>query len=85
MAALQPIEYTQYSYGVFEKKHYMECTTDRWACDSLVSGLGSHARCVSTWRCALLRSPCRDHRPASPCYRPPSRELSRARWHRHVV
>jgi hypothetical protein len=27
MAALQPIEYTQYSYGVFEKKHYMECTT----------------------------------------------------------
>jgi hypothetical protein len=27
MAASQPIEYKQCSYGVFEKKHYMECTT----------------------------------------------------------
>jgi hypothetical protein len=28
MAASQPIEYTHCSYGVFEKKHYMECTTN---------------------------------------------------------
>ena len=26
-AASQPVEYKQRSYGVFEKKHYMECTT----------------------------------------------------------
>jgi hypothetical protein len=27
MVLPQPIEYKQYSYGVFERKHYMECTT----------------------------------------------------------
>jgi hypothetical protein len=31
MAALQPIESKQRSYGVFEKKHYMECTAEKLA------------------------------------------------------
>jgi len=30
MAALQPVENQQRSYEVFEKKHYMECTTMSW-------------------------------------------------------
>jgi hypothetical protein len=29
MATLQPVEYKQYSYGFFEQKHYMECTTQK--------------------------------------------------------
>jgi hypothetical protein len=29
MALSQPIEYKQYSDGIFERKHYMECTTPR--------------------------------------------------------
>src|SRR5437870_12051417 len=32
MAAPQPIENQQRSYEVFEKKHYMECTTICWGC-----------------------------------------------------
>jgi hypothetical protein len=62
MVLPQPIEYKQYSYGVFERKHYMECTT-------LIEGfgltgavrllvLGQHHRieCLTRWRFgALLR------------------------------
>src|SRR5882724_9228256 len=50
MALPQPVEYKQYSYGVFERKHYMECTTCRraglWAPSGgpLRCGEGSRAR-----------------------------------------
>src|SRR5262249_49106427 len=47
MTASQPVEHQQRSYEVFEKKHYMECTTDLHA-QVAKRRVGTHDL---EWRC----------------------------------
>jgi hypothetical protein len=60
IASSQPIEYKKYLYGIFEKKHYMECTTLTLPCepgDKLVAPLVINRMAHRLWQ-----GSCRDGR-----------------------